>query len=226
MSLNIIEYYLTKNRCYLRNEKRVPVGIQLHTIGTGQGTAKAVADYWNQESASACVTHIVDCDTPGKVLQALPEDVRSWADGGYGNDDLITFEICESDFIKYTEGASYAVLDEEKFKADILRGYYTAVLLCADICRRRGWNPTDRLASGLYLISSHDEGRRAGLSSEHVDPEHIWPRFGMSMDGFRADVKAVLEGKEMELPKTEPLYRVRTSWTEVRSRSKRDRRCL
>lgn len=45
-----------------------------------------------------------------------------------------------------------------------------------------------KLPSGLYLISSHDEGRRAGLSSAHVDPTHIWERFGLTMDGFRADV--------------------------------------
>ena len=51
MSLNIIKYYLTKNRCYQRNVKRKPIGIQLHTIGTAQGTAQAVADYWNQETA-------------------------------------------------------------------------------------------------------------------------------------------------------------------------------
>ena len=56
MALNIIEYYLTHNRCYQRSVPRVPIGIQLHTIGTGQGTAKSVADYWNQSAVSACVT--------------------------------------------------------------------------------------------------------------------------------------------------------------------------
>lgn len=197
--LNIIQNYLTKNRCYQRNVKRVPIGIQLHTIGTAQGTAQSVADYWNQEAVSACVTYIVDCDTPGKVLQCLPEDVRSWADAGYGNNNLITFEICESDYMKYTSGASYKILNEEKFKADILRGYNSAILLCADICKRYGWNPTAKLPSGLYLISSHDEGRRAGLSSAHVDPTHIWPKVGKDMDGFRADVKAAMgEGESTD----------------------------
>lgn len=217
MALNIIKYFLKSNRCYQRNVKRTPVGIQLHTIGTGQGTAKSVADYWNQSAVSACVTYIVDCDTPGKVLQTLPEDVRSWADAGYGNNNLITFEICESDYIKYTGGANYTVLDEAKFKADIMRGYQTAVELCADICKRYGWDPQAKLENGLYLISSHDEGRRAGLSSAHVDPEHIWPRFGLSMDGFRAAVKSAIAGNMSEQHATEPLYRVRKTWTDVSS---------
>ena len=216
MKLNIIKNYLKNNRCYQRNVKRKPIGIQLHTIGTGQGTAQAVADYWNQASVSACVTYIVDCDTEGKVLQCLPEDVRSWADAGYGNNNLVTFEICESDYIRYTGGANYDVLNADKFKADIMRGYNTAVLLCADICRRHGWDPTDKLPSGLYLISSHDEGRRAGLSSAHVDPTHVWGRFGLTMDGFRADVKAVLDGN-FEVTDSEPekWYRVRKTWEDA-----------
>lgn len=217
MALNIIKYYLKNNRCYQQAVQRTPVGIQLHTIGVGQGTAKSVADYWNQSAVAACVTYIVDCDTPGKVLQCLPESYYSWADAGYGNRNLITFEICESDYIKYTGGASYKVLDEAKFKADITRGYQTAVLLCADICKRYGWNPQAKLPSGLYLISSHDEGRKAGLSSAHVDPTHIWNRFGLTMDGFRKDVALAMNGTVVDQAFTSKLYRVRKTWTDVSS---------
>ncbi len=188
MALIMIQNYLTKNRCYQTAAINEKIGIQLHTIGIGQGTAQEVADYWNQSTVSACVHYIVDCDASGKVLQCLPEEYRSWADAGYGNNHLITFEICESDAIEYLDGASYKVLNETKFKEDIMRGYHTSVELCAKICKERGWNPQSKLPSGLYLISSHDEGRRAGLSSAHVDPTHIWERFGLTMDGFRADV--------------------------------------
>lgn len=197
MTLNIKKNYLTRNRCYQTGARCKKIGIQLHTIGTGQGTAQAVADYWNQGAVSACVHYVVDCDTPGKVLQLLPEDYRSWADAGYGNNNLITFEICESDYISYTGGASYKVLNESKFKADIFRGYWTAVELCAKICEEHGWNPQEKLSSGLYLISSHYEGNLAGLSSNHGDPDHVWRRFGLTMDGFRKDVKKAM--KELEL---------------------------
>ncbi len=119
MALKIAKNYLTKNRCYQQAVKRTPIGIQLHTIGCGQGTAQAVADYWDQSAVSACVTYIVDCDTAGKVLQCLPETYYTWADGGYGNKNLITIEVCESDYIRYTTGAEYTILDAEKFEADI-----------------------------------------------------------------------------------------------------------
>ena len=218
MALNIIKYYLQNNRCYQNAVKRTAKGIQLHTIGTGQGTAQSVADYWNQSAISACVHYIVDCDTPGKVLATLPEEYYSWADAGYGNRNLITFEICESDYITYEDGtANYKITDEAKFKADIMRGYQTAVELCADICKRYGWDPQDKLENGLNLISSHDEGRRAGVSSAHVDPTHIWGRFGLNMDGFRAAVKAAMDGNVPAQPATEPLYRVRKTWTDVSS---------
>lgn len=217
MALNIIKNYLTQNRCYQKAVKRTAIGIQLHTIGCAQGTAQSVADYWNQSAISACVHYIVDCDTPGKVLQCLPEEYYSWADAGYGNRNLITFEICESDYMKYGSGANFTITDEAKFKADILRGYNTAVLLCADVCKRYGWDPTDKLSSGLYLISSHYEGNRAGLSSAHVDPTHVWGELGLTMDGFRAAVKAVMAGTVAAQPATEPLYRVRKAWIDVSS---------
>lgn len=190
--MNIIRNYLTKNRCYQRNVKRTPIGIQLHTIGCAQGSAQTIADYWNQAAVSACTTYMVDCDAEGKVLQLLPEDVRSWADTNYGNNNLITFEICESDHMKYKDGAKFDILDGEKFQEDLRRGYNTAVELCADLCKRYGWTPTDKLPSGLYVISSHDEGRRAGLSSAHVDPTHVWPFIGKDMDKFREDVKRTM----------------------------------
>lgn len=219
MTLNIKEYFLKKNRCYIKNEKRTPKGIQIHTIGTGQGTAQSVADYWNQSAVSACVHYIVDCDAPGKVLYTLPESTRAWADGGFGNNNLITIEICESDFIKYTGGANFTVLDSNKFKEDILRGYKTAILLCTDICKRYGWNPMHKLSNGLHLISSHDEGRKKGISTAHVDPDHIWDRFGLSMEGFRKAVSELLAGEVTEPPveEVEEFYRVRKTWTDVDS---------
>ena len=218
MSLNVIRNFLTKNRCYKQNVKRKPIGIQIHTIGTAQGTAKAVCDYWNQSSVSACTTYICDADVSGRVYQLLPEDVYSWADAGYGNRNLITMEIAESDFMRYTGGANFVVTNQDNFKRDILRGYDTAVQLCAEICKRRKWNPKAKLPSGLYLISSHDEGRRAGLSSAHVDPTHVWDRFGLSMDTFRQAVANAMNGKyDSDDVVTTIWFRVRKTWEDADS---------
>ena len=213
MALDIQKYYLKNNRCYKQAVTRKPIGIQIHSIGTAQGTAKAVADYWNQSSVSCAVTYIVDSDISGKVLQTLPEEYYTWADAGYGNRNLITIEICESDFMKYSGGgASYEITNHKAFEDDILRGYDTAVALCADICKRYNWDPEAKLPSGLFLISSHNEGRLAGLSSAHVDPSHIWPQFDLSMTTFRKAVKnAIKSGSSLDNESVN-YYRVRTSW--------------
>ena len=217
--LNIISYPCSKNRCYKQSVKRTPIGIQIHSIGCAQGTAKSVADYWNSPNVSALVHYICDSDTLGKVLYTLPESVYAWADAGYGNRNLITIEMCESDFMTYTGGASFKITDKKRFKDDILRSYETCVMLCADICKRYGWNPFTKLPSGLYLISSHNEGRLAGLSSGHVDPDHIWREVGKNMDIFR---RAVLDemngdGSSITVPVATKWYRVRQSWTDAQS---------
>lgn len=193
--LHIKQNYLTNNLCYQRGVTCTKIGIQIHTIGCAQGTAGEVAKYWNQDTIPACVHYICDADVPGNVLQFLPETYRSWADAGWGNNNLISIEICESDYISYTSGANYDVKNEAGFKADILRGYNTAVLLCAKICKERDWDPLAVLDNGMYLISSHNEGRLAGLSSAHVDPDHVWGRFNLTMDGFRKAVKAAMNSE-------------------------------
>ena len=217
MALNVIKNYLTKNRCYHQGKTRKPIGIQIHTIGCAQGTAKAVCDYWNSSSVNACTTYICDADVAGRVYQLLPEDYYSWADAGYGNRNLITMEIAESDFMKYTGGANFNVTNQENFKRDILRGYDTAVQLCADICKRYKWNPMKKLPSGLYLISSHNEGRIAGLSTAHVDPDHVWSKVGLNMDTFRQAVVNAMNGKVEDDDVTTTWYRVRKSWADADS---------
>ena len=204
-TLSIKKNYLMNNRCYQTGAICEKIGIQIHTIGTDQGTAQSVADYWNQEKVAACVHYVCDADVPDNALQLLPEEMRSWADAGWGNNNLISIEICESDYISYTGGANYDVNNEEKFKADILRGYNTAILLCAKICKERGWNPLAKLDNGMYLISSHNEGRLAGLSSAHVDPDHVWSRLNLTMDGFRKAVKVAMKS-------TGGPYYVRKTW--------------
>lgn len=225
--MNILQNYVTNNGCYQQHRTRTPIGIQVHSIGVGQGTAQVLANYWNQNIVEACVHYVVDADTPGKVLQLLPESYTAWADAGWANRAAITIEMCESDYIKYVGGASYTVSDEAAFRADFLRAYETLVELCADICKRYGWDPTDKLPNGLYVVSSHNEGRLAGLSSSHVDPEHIFSHFGYTMDRLRQDISDRLRQdiadklrqdiKEMangEKANVSPVYyyRVRKSW--------------
>lgn len=214
MNITIKQNILTSNDCYKKGATIHPIGMQLHTIGTAQNSSSALASYWNQSGISACVHYCVDAETEGLVLQFLPDNRRSWGDGGFGNGNLITVELMESDYMKYTGGANYTVSNEAKFKADVTRAYKTAVAFFALKCKEYGWNPTAKLSNGLYVVSSHDEGRRAGVSTAHVDPTHIWDRYGWSMDQFRKDVKAAMGDTSST---TTTYYRVRKTWTDAKS---------
>lgn len=216
MSITIKQNILTKNDCYKSGRTRTAVGMQLHTIGTAQNSASALASYWNQPGIQACVHYCIDAETPGLVYQFLPDNRRAWADAGYGNRNLIAVELMESDFMKYTGGANYTITNEAKFKADVTRAYNTAVEFFAQKCKEYGWNPQEKMSNGLYRISSHDEGRRLGLSSGHVDPTHIWNRYGWTMDKFRADVAKAMGNVEIK-PIEEIKYKVRLTWDNEKS---------
>lgn len=201
MGLNKVPYYLPYNACYKLAKVRTPIGIQLHSIGCPQGTAKQIADSMATETGRG-VTYVVDADVEGYVLQTLPEDYYTYADAGFGNRNCITIEMGESDHMAYKKNsAEYTITNQTKFKADILRSYRGAVMLCADICKRYKWNPLTTLSNGMYLISSHYEGNVAGVSSNHVDPYHIWSKLGLSMAQFRNDVAAEMG---VEIPEEAP----------------------
>lgn len=218
MSITIKRNILTNNDCYKSGRTRTPVGMQLHTIGTAQNSASALASYWNQGGISACVHYCIDAEHEGLVYQFLPENYRSWSDGGEGNATAITVELMESDYMRYTSGSNYVVTDEAKFKADVTRAYNTAVEFFAMKCKEYGWNPQEKRGNGLYRVFSHDEGRRLGLSTAHVDPTHIWDRYGWTMDKFRADVVKAMGGTVVKVEEAdEILYRVRKSWADSSS---------
>lgn len=224
MKLNIVEDILTKNDCYKVGKTISPIGLQLHTIGAAQNTSKALRDYWNQSGVEACVHYCVDAESEGLIRHFLPDNRRSWGDGGFGNANLITVELMESDYMKYTGGANYTVTNESKFKSDVTRAYNTAVYFFAYKCKQYGWNPLEKMSNGLYRISSHDEGRRLGLSTAHVDPTHIWNRYGWTMDQFRRDVKKVMDGGEISIntdtsstSSSAKYYRVRKTWSDEKS---------
>ena len=118
------------------------------------------------------------------AVQTLPWNRRGWhagngSSGRSANDTHISFEICEDG------------LDDPDYFA---RAYREAVELTALLCREYGLDP---LADGVVIC--HQEGCRRGIASNHGDVLHWFPRFGKSMDDFRADVAAEL-GRRPEAP--------------------------
>ena len=71
--------------------------------------------------------------------------------------------------------------------------YKEAVELCAHLCKLYGLTEKN--------IIGHYEGYQQGVASNHGDPRNWFPKFGKSMDTFRAEVKKLLTASDP--PKTE-----------------------
>lgn len=202
--MQIVKSFLTQNPCYVANKKRIdkrytkfqdegPKGLMLHSVGCAQPDASVFVKNWNNPNYDrACVHAFIDANS-GIVFQTLPWNYRGWHCAGTANNTHIGVEMCESGYIRYTNGSNIEVLDRARAVEDCVRTYHSAVELFAMLCKTYKINPETG-------IVSHKEGGKKGIASCHVDPEHYWQGLGMpyTMDTFRSAVKRKME--EMEMP--------------------------
>lgn len=189
--MKIIEAFAAKNKCYQAGVALVPRGLMLHSIGCPQPNAAVLARYYNQYQPggqSVCVHGFIQRD--GTYYQTLPYTMRAWHCGGAANATHIGIEMTEPASIAYTGGASWRDLNPAATETHVRGTYAAAVELFADLCNQFGLNP---LEDGVII--SHAEGAARGIASAHADPTHLWRAFGLTMDGFRADVAAALAAK-------------------------------
>ena len=191
--MEIIEAFVTKNRCYQIGTPLKPRGIMLHSIGCPQPNASVMAQNYNQyrpNGQSVCVHAFVQRN--GTVYQTLPWTVQAWHCGGSANSTHIGVEMTEPDCIRYLGGATFVCSDWERAIAQVTGTYNTAVALFAQLCTQYALNPMED-----GVIISHAEGAARGVASAHADPTHLWRQLGRgyTMDGFRRDVAAALAAK-------------------------------
>jgi len=195
--MNLEQQLSVKNDCYQSNVDKVdnryttfqtrgPLGIMLHSVGCSQPKAQVFADAWNQAGKETAVHAVLE---PDRVIQCLPWNFRGWHSGGDSNNTHIGVEMTEPATIRYTCGAEWEECDSTCTKAHVLDTYKTAVELFACLCKEYKLDP---MKSGVII--SHYEGSKAGIASNHSDPEHIWNEYGLTMDQFRQDIKATMEG--------------------------------
>ena len=192
--MNLIKCLLTANDCYKAGRTITPKGVMVHSTGANN---PLVARYvqpvdnqdevqdiiggnrnendWNRSGLNVCVHAFLGKLADGSVatVQTLPWNHRGWhagtgTSGGSANNTHISFEICED-----------ALTDAGYFQ----KVYQEAVELTAMLCKEYGLNPQ---ADGVVIC--HSEGYQRGIASNHADVMHWFPKFGKSMDTFRADV--------------------------------------
>lgn len=216
--MKLLQCLLYKNRCYKAGATMTPTKIVVHSTGanntdlcryvqphdgqtSGMGEIKPnkksytaaemiallgknrYANDWNRECDGdgsrlrKCVNALIGTMADGSVatVQTLPWAVKPWGVGagknGTYNDCAIQFEICEDNL----KDAAYCKATFEE-----------AAQLCAHLMRSY---PT------ITEIVSHKEAALRGYGSNHGDPEHWWPKHGLSMDKFRARVNDLLNEK-------------------------------
>ena len=199
--MKLIKCFFTKNDCYKAGRTITPNGVMVHSTGANNPlVARYVqpsdndpnraslqdtiggnrnANDWNNPGLDVCTHAFVGKLADGGVgtVQTLPWNHRGWhagtgTSGGSANNTHIAFEICEDD-----------LTDEGYFR----KVYQEAVELTAMLCKTYDLNP---LADGVVIC--HSEGYQRGVASNHADVMHWFPKFGKSMDTFRADVSKAM----------------------------------
>ncbi len=203
--MNLHKLLLTKNECYIVGKIRPVRGIMVHSTGAnnpklsryvgpndGLLGENLYGNHWNTArpgGRQVCVHAFIGKLADGSIAtyQTLPWEMRGWHCGsgskGTCNDTHIGFEICED-----------AQTDKAYFQAT----YREAVELCAYLCKLYNLNP---LADGVVI--SHAEGHQRGLASNHGDTALWWDRYNVTMNQFRADVKAEMTKEEIDMTKEE-----------------------
>ncbi len=187
MSINIVQQFMTQNRCYTNPQIIAPKGIMLHSTGTPQPDPQAYINYWNEPRASVCVHAFVHQDG---IVQSLPWGYKAWHAGGSANNTHVGIEVCEPSGFTYGNGAEMIGYDADKNKKYFDTVYDKAVKLSVFLCKKFDLAEKD--------IICHSEGYRLGIASNHGDVEHWFPKHGKTMDCFRSDVKAELDKDKLD----------------------------
>ena len=183
-------------------------GAMLHSVGCPQPKPEVFAKTW-ETSTAACV-HAVTGEEE-YAIQCLPlfperkKARRGWhgASGKNGsvNNTHLSLEMTEPATIKYVGGATWIETgDGSNTKRHVLATYANAVKLFAKWCSEFGLNP---LEDGVII--SHHEGNQRGIASNHGDVEHIWNKFGLTMDQFRRDVDKAMRGQAVDTVPSTPV---------------------
>lgn len=184
--------YAVKSDCYRAGRTITVKGLMIHSVGCSQPNPEVFFNNWNKPNAGACVHGVLGAD--GTVLQLLPWNYKGWhcASGvkGSGNNTHIGVEMTEPATIKYLGGATFKDLNPTETKKFVLSTYKHAVELFAKLCVDFKLDP---LKDGVII--SHHEGFLRGIASNHGDVEHLWSKFGLTMEQFRKDIKSAMSTK-------------------------------
>lgn len=193
--MELTKRYVTNNMHYKNNYIIDVRTLVLHSVGVQQPNPDVFVRQWDSTANKYLTQIVIGAD---KAYECLPctsikgKAVFCWHVGN-ANGYSIGAEMTEPSTIKYTSGANWIDLDPDKTKEHVYKTYKNAVNIFAQLCKFHGLNP---LKDGVIL--SHSECNKRGIGTAHVDVEHIWDKFGLTMDQFRKDVNSEMSGIKID----------------------------
>lgn len=194
--MNLHKLIFTECDAYKAGRKITPKGIMVHSTGANNPNLKRYVgpddgllgenqynNHWNMSGVGASVHAFIGKLKDGSIAtyQVLPWNYRAGHCASSANNTHIAFEICEDG------------LNDPNYFAKV---YKEAVELTAMLCKEFSLDP-------MKDVICHSEGYKKGIASNHGDVMHWFPKHGKSMDTFRADVKALIEGEKKPTAYTE-----------------------
>lgn len=201
--MDMLKCFLKQNKYYAQPVKMTPTMIYVHSTGANNPNLKRYVQPSEDDPNREMLLEKIGINkngnswnsfTPGgrnvavhafigklddgavEAVQTLPWDYKGCHTGNSKtNKCAIGFECCEDKL----NDAAYA-------KAV----YNKAIELCAYLCTEFNLDP-------LKDIYGHGEANKIWKGSNHVDPLHWWPKFGLTMDNFRLQVKQKMEDDNM-----------------------------
>jgi N-acetylmuramoyl-L-alanine amidase len=180
--MDIIQKYMTKNRCYSSPVTITVKKLVLHSLGVAQPDSDIIFNKMNTDSSRISVHGFIEAD---RIIQTLPWNYKGWHVGsgkkGSYNNFAIGIELCEPKGHTYN-GGTMVDYNVSANKAYFTKVYNNAVQLFAMLSKELELDP-------LKDIVCHCEVYSLGYGSNHADVMQWFPRHKKTMDIFRADVR-------------------------------------
>lgn len=169
----------TLNPCYTKPTIINPIGIMVHSIGINQPNREVLINNFNRPDIKVAVHAFAD-DTG--VTQCLPYNYLAWHCGGKANRTHIAIEMCEPKTLYYDKNGQVRMyVHDDNYVNAVLRN---TAAWCAARCAE--------MNIPITSITTHRDGARNGLASNHVDPYHLWDFYNYTISDFRIEVKKIM----------------------------------
>lgn len=188
--MNIKNMYITKNRPYTKRTKTTKIAV--HYIGNPNTSAEANRNYFNSNNDDVSSNYIIGLN--GEIICCIPDEEVAWCTC-QANSYSVSIENCHPDSTGKLNSKTYNSLVE----------------LCVYLCKK-------------YKLNENDLIRHYDVTGK-VCPKGFVPKNkGGSDDNsntawnkFKSDIKSKLNSTAASSSNTQKLYRVRKSWSDVKS---------